>query len=313
MLRSFPACFSMRLWIPLVLPCLIAVRLWGADDVNSGQIAESAFKEWKAGHATNAIALISEAIRINPQESRWWHLRAQMNSLLGQREATVEDLGHALQLEPRSRVLLQGRAEELFRAGKVMEAVKDFDQVNEVEPTFAPYNWQRGIALYFAGRFADGRKQFESHQTVNPHDVENAVWHFLCTAKELDVERARVRLIPIEGDDRIPMTEIHRLFAGQSTPEKVLAAVQPEGETKELSRQQRFYAHLYLALYFDVTGNSARVVSELKACQPLGTAGDFMADVARVLASRVQPDAWKAPLLLVKPESESPEKPPVGK
>jgi hypothetical protein len=109
------------------------------------------------------------------------------------------------------------------------------------------------------------------------------------------------------------MTEIHRLFAGQSTPEKVLGAVQAEGENKEVSRQQRFYAHLYLALYFDVTGNNVRVASELKACQPLGTAGDFMADVARVLAARVQPEAWKAPLLLIKPESESSEKPSPGK
>lgn len=303
----------MRLWKFWVLSLLLAARLWAADDVNPGQIAESAFKEWKAGHTTNAIALISEAIRVNPQESRWWHLRAQMNSLLGQREATIDDLGHALQLEPRSRVLLQGRAEELFKAGKVPEAVKDFDQVNEVEPTFAPYNWQRGIALYFAGRYADGRKQFESHQTVNPHDVENAVWHFLCTAKELNVERARARLIPIEGDDRVPMAEIHRLFAGQSTPEKVLAAVQADGETREVTRQQRFYAHLYLALYFDATGNKVRVASELRACQPFGNPGDFMADVARVLASRVEPEAWKAPLLLVKPESDSPEKPPAGK
>lgn len=303
----------MRLWKFWVLSLLLAARLWAADDVNPGQIAESAFKEWKAGHTTNAIALISEAIRVNPQESRWWHLRAQMNSLLGQREATIDDLGHALQLEPRSRVLLQGRAEELFKAGKVPEAVKDFNQVNEVEPTFAPYNWQRGIALYFAGRYADGRKQFESHQTVNPHDVENAVWHFLCTAKELNVERARARLIPIEGDDRVPMAEIHRLFAGQSTPEKVLAAVQADGETREVTRQQRFYAHLYLALYFDATGNKVRVASELRACQPFGNPGDFMADVARVLASRVEPEAWKAPLLLVKPESDSPEKPPAGK
>ncbi len=313
MLR-FPApCAVLRLWKLLVFTGLMVFRLSAADDVNPGQMAELAFKEWKAGHATNAMALISEVIRVDPKESRWWHLRAQMNSLLGQRDATIDDLGHALLLEPRSRVLLQGRGEELFKSGRVLEAVKDFDLVNEVEPAFAPYNWQRGIALYFAGRYADGRKQFESHQTVNPHDVENAVWHFLCTAKEMDPERARARLIPIEGDDRIPMAEIHRLFAGQSTPEKVLAAVEGTGETRESSRQQRFYAHLYLALYFDVMGNSGRVVAELKGCQPMGSRDDFMADVARVLAARVQPEAWKAPLLPQQPEAGSPVKPPDGK
>jgi len=276
-----------------------------AEESKPDQIAEMAFKEWKAGHSTNAIALISEAIRTDPKESRWWHLRAQMNSLLGKREATIDDLGHALESEPRSRVLLQGRAEELFKAGRIAESVRDFDKVIEVEPAFAPYNWQRGIALYFAGRFADGRKQFENHQSVNPHDVENAVWHFLCTARELDFSRAQARLIPIEGDERVPMTEIHQLFAGKSTPEKVLAKVAIPAESPELTRQQQFYAHLYLALYFEVRGDVVRLAAELKACQPLATQDDFMSHVARVLAAKVNPEAWKAPLLIAPEKADS--------
>lgn len=264
-----------------------------APDGTPDQAAELAFKEWKAGHTTNAITLISEAIRGNPKEARWWNLRAQMNALLGHREQTIDDLGQAIALEPQSRTLLQGRAEELFKAGRILEAVRDFDRVNEVEPRFAPYNWQRGIALYFAGRYSDGRKQFESHQTVNGHDVENAVWHFLCTAREVDLEQARKRLIPIDGDERIPLAEIHRLFAGISTPEKVIAAVLPEASTPEQTRQQRFYAHLYLALYFEASGERARMVAELKACQPLGSNDDFMSHVARVMASRIKPEDWK--------------------
>jgi lipoprotein NlpI len=70
-----------------------------------------------------------------------------------------------------------------FRAGRIAEAVAGFDRVAAAVPQQAPQLWQRGIALFYAGRFDDCRRQFESHRTVNPDDVENAAWHFLCVAK----------------------------------------------------------------------------------------------------------------------------------
>ena len=69
-----------------------------------------------------------------------------------------------------------------FLAGRVKESVAGFDRVAALVPDAAPQLWQRGIALYYAGRYQDCRTQFESHRTVNPDDVENAAWHFLCVA-----------------------------------------------------------------------------------------------------------------------------------
>ena len=57
--------------------------------------------------------------------------------------------------------------------------------------------WQRGIALYYAGRYQDCREQFESHRTVNPDDVENAAWHFLvCCARRVSGESGSGRFLP---------------------------------------------------------------------------------------------------------------------
>ncbi len=75
-----------------------------------------------------------------------------------------------------------------------------------------------------------GRKQFELHQTVNPDDVENAAWHFICVAKAEGVEAARKALIPIKGDARIPMAEVHDLFAGKGTEESVHEGRRPTRE-----------------------------------------------------------------------------------
>ena len=80
------------------------------------------------------------------------------------------------------------RAMEDFQAGHVQRSLEGFDRVIALDRAAAPFLWQRGIALYYAGRFRDCQAQFESHRTVNPDDVENAAWHFLCVAKAKDAD-----------------------------------------------------------------------------------------------------------------------------
>ena len=162
-----------------------------------------------------------------------------------------------------------------------LSTLADFDKFIELVPQQAPYHWQRGIAYYYAGRFEDGRKQFELHQTVNPNDVENAVWHFLCVARESSVEKARTMLMPIKGDARIPMMEVHALFAGKAKPEDVLKAASTDGTPKLQLNRQLFYAHLYLGLYFEVMGDETKATEHIKAAVQYGT-DDYMGDVARV-------------------------------
>ena len=66
---------------------------------------------------------------------------------------------------------LLDRAVAEFSKGRITESVAAFDELARLAPREAPYLWQRGIALYYAGRYQDCRAQFESHRTVNPNDV----------------------------------------------------------------------------------------------------------------------------------------------
>ncbi len=70
-----------------------------------------------------------------------------------------------------------------FAAGEIDESVVAFDEVVRLNPGIKPRLWQRGLALYYADRFEDAVEQFETHQTVNTQDVENAVWHLLCAGR----------------------------------------------------------------------------------------------------------------------------------
>ena len=166
------------------------------------------------------------------------------------------------------------RGEEHFRAGRIAESIADFDKAIELEPRIAPHHWQRGISLYYANRFADGRKQFELHQTVNPSDVENAVWHFLCVARMEGVEKARAVLIPIPEDTRVPMMQIHALFAGKGTADDVLKPAR--------GKDAIFYAHLYLGLYYEVAGDAVSSKKHIQLAAHEYAVDHYMGDVARV-------------------------------
>ena len=161
----------------------------------------------------------------------------------------------ALAQEPSPRELMSS-AVDLYFAAKPKESVDAFDRLIKLQPDAKPGLWQRGLALYHADKFKEGREQFEVHQTVNPNDVENAAWHFICVAKADGVEEARKHLIPIKGDSRVPMKEVHDLFAGKGSVEAVMKAAEAGDESER--RNQLCYAHLYLGLYFEAIGEAGK-------------------------------------------------------
>jgi len=116
------------------------------------------------------------------------------------------------------------RAVADFGDGQLEASLVGFDEVAWLEPSFAPHLWQRGVALYYVGRYEECRHQFESHQTVNPNDVENAAWHFLCVARAESPEQARAALLPVGPDARLPMRQTYDMFRGTAGPFSVLTA-----------------------------------------------------------------------------------------
>ena len=160
--------------------------------------------------------------------------------------------------------LVRHAGELRFFAGEIDASIKHFDELIRRDPATAPYLWQRGLSLYYAERYEDGVEQFEIHQEVNPRDVENAAWHFICVTRAKGFEEARKRLIPIKGDGRIPMAEIHQLFAGEATPEDVLKSANRDGFGEAGKRNHLCYAHLYLALFFEAKGDDKKAMEHIK-------------------------------------------------
>ena len=112
---------------------------------------------------------------------------------------------------------------------------------------------------------------------MNPNDVENAAWHFLCVARAESPEQARAALLPVGSDPRVPMRQIYEMFSGTLSPYGVLTAA---GSIPSA----QFYAHLYLGLYFEAIGNEdqAREHIEVAAADRYATVGGYTHAVARI-------------------------------
>ena len=178
---------------------------------------------------------------------------------------------------------LMRRGSEQFLAGKIDESIQSFEQVVSIQPKAKAQLWQLGIAYYYAGRFQDGRTLFELHQKVNPNDVENAVWHFLCVTQVEGIEAARKKLIPITGDTRVPMQEVHALFAGTGKADAVLKAASEVRE--EGSRRNALcYAHLYLGLFEEARGDKSKSMEHINKAAIEFRQNHYMGEVARVHA-----------------------------
>ena len=178
--------------------------------------------------------------------------------------------------------MLQRRGEASFLAGHVRESIHDFDRVVALMPAREPYHWQRGISYYYAGEYQKGRMQFERHRSVNPHDVENAAWHFFCVARLKGVAAAREVLIPIDTtrDTRIPMAEVYRLLAGTGTEDQALAAAKRVSNPGQRRAMQ--YAHLYLGLWHEVHNRPARAIHHMRLSASDFGMDHYMGGVARV-------------------------------
>jgi lipoprotein NlpI len=177
---------------------------------------------------------------------------------------------------------VQMRAGEiLFLSGKVAESIPCFDAANKLDPQLAPHNWQRGVALGCLGKFQEGADQFRTHHDVNPNDVENSAWYFLCVAKTKGREAAEATVIPSGGDRRQPMMSVLKMLQGTLKPDEVLEAAKMHTNEGQERKMAMFYGFLYVGIYYDSIGDSEKAAAALDKSIEVAQR-DYMGRTARL-------------------------------
>jgi lipoprotein NlpI len=232
----------------LALIGVTAASLAPGPAPDAAALVRQAEAAMRAGDGEKALELAGRAIEAQPADPRGWNYRGALH----------------------------------FRLARIEESIADFNRAISLDPDHEPHHWQRGISYYYAGEYEKGARQFEIHQTVNRHDVENAVWHFLCVTRWKGLDEAQRQLIPIEGDGRVPMMQVHALFAGRATPEQVLTAAQADEPPPRELHHRLFYAHLYLGLYHEAHGRADQSLEHMSLAVERFAQPHYMGDVARV-------------------------------
>ena len=102
--------------------------------------------------------------------------------------------------------------------------------------------WQRGLSLYYVGRYAEGATQFRDDVAVNPNDTEESIWALLCEARTLPggFAAAQAAMLRVGRDGRPVMRAAYELFQG--APGASIEALQ---EAARASPHDTFYSLLY--------------------------------------------------------------------
>ena len=246
------------------------------------RLLRDAIASLRAGDAARAAELasaqIEAAAEANP--TAFW-IRAQARTDLEDYAGAAADLDRLAELAPGdARVNLELGAAR-FRNGDMAGSVAAFERVAELEAHARAQLWQLGISQYYAGDFTGCTDLFELHRTVNPQDVENSVWHFLCVAAIEGFDTARAGLIPIDRDGRVPMMEVFALFGGNGSTQDVLEAA-ARAISSGVGTGPEFYAHLYLGLYYEAMGKAGDSRTHIAKAVQLKQSGNYMWQVARV-------------------------------
>ena len=252
----------------------------GAETVDD--LLRAATAALNRGQGDEALALADKAVALEPKNAEPHLFRGLAHEALRQHAEAIADFDKALALDPKLAEAYDHRGSEHFKLGHVAESLADFDRFLELRPKARAGHWKRGLSCYYAGKFDEGRKQFEAGQEVFKDDVENAAWHFLCVARMSGVDKARAALLKVGHDPRVPMTEVYALYAGRANPEDMLAAARAGSPPAAERTERLFYAHLYLGLYDDVTGDRQHALEHLTRAVEDYKVGHYMWDVARL-------------------------------
>jgi len=237
--------------------------------------------------AAITLLLGSAAFAADPDPA--WRAR-QMTELADDYKAANDEVTQL----PNSVEALSHRGDLNLFLGHFPEAVADFEKMIALDPAQDAPHWRLGIAYYFDGQFAKSVRQFEKYNAYDGRDRENGIWKFLGQAKAEGLEKARQEMLTYKQFDREPFPELYAMFAGQRTPDDVLAEI----ERKEPENHVvLFFVRYYAGLGEEMLGHRERALELLRQAveDPEARKVGYMWQVARLQWERLraEPPATK--------------------
>lgn len=160
--------------------------------------------------------------------------------------------------------LLSQRGNAWFFLGEFKKSVADYEKMVELDPSQGDSHWRRGIARFYAGQAKEAAQQFEAYHSFDDIDRENGIWRYFSQYRAYGPAKAKEGLLKYQKTDREPFPDVYRLFSGETTATKILAAINIADISKDEREKRLFYAQLYVGLNHAVEGRDAEAIVHLR-------------------------------------------------
>ncbi|HKB05309.1 MAG TPA: tetratricopeptide repeat protein [Gemmataceae bacterium] len=241
----------------------------------------------KAGDVESALAAARKAVEVDPKAPAGHFLIGEALAARRKHPEAIAAYTRALELDPKYLIAADRRGGEKFKLGQIQESIDDFNAYLKANPKAEPAHWRRGISFYYAGKYAEGTKQFDDGRVEFGADVENVFWHYLCNARKDGVEAARKNLLALTGrDTRVPFMRVYDLLEGKAKPADVIETARKADLPADAKTEALFYAHLYVGLYYEAQGDEAKCQEHMAQAVDRKI-GHYMWDVANVHLARL--------------------------
>ncbi|GAJ62668.1 lipoprotein NlpI [Edwardsiella piscicida] len=119
--------------------------------------------------------------------------RGVLYDSLGLRALARNDFSQALAIRPDMPEVFNYLGIYLTQAGNFDAAYEAFDSVLELDPTYSYARLNRGIALYYGGRYSLAQDDLQAFYQDDPNDPFRSLWLYLAE-RELNQEQALTAL-----------------------------------------------------------------------------------------------------------------------
>ncbi len=155
----------------------VAVPVHGGPDIHN-----SALQALQVGDVQTAVSLLSQAIKAEPDNYRYYNDRGVAYKRLGEYEKALSDYTKALEIQPNYTHALNNRGVLYLQQGNCDKAIQDFRSALKQEGLKGKLHTNLGIALARKGDYQSAIKEFESAVSFRPVDDRS----FLFMAESLE-------------------------------------------------------------------------------------------------------------------------------
>ncbi|MDP3260301.1 MAG: tetratricopeptide repeat protein [Thermodesulfovibrionales bacterium] len=129
-----------------------------------------------SGNPQKAIEAFTKAIKLNPNNEKFYVFRGNAYGEVGNNNQAVKDIAKAIKLNPKYAKAYVSRANAYLRSGSYQQAVKDYSMAVKLSPKHEEAYCYRGVAYGALGKEQQALEDFSHAIKLNP-EYEKAYFY----------------------------------------------------------------------------------------------------------------------------------------